>query len=96
MLKHELIEQISAKLESNSKQDISKAVDIILEAIDSALVDGRKIEIRGFGVFSTRTLKGKTVKNPKNGKIIDIPERRTTHFTMSKSIKERLMMIDSE
>lgn len=96
MLKQDLIEQVADQLPSNSKNDIAKAVDIILETIDSALVDGRKIEIRGFGVFSTRTLNGKTIKNPKTGKIFDIPKRRTTHFTMSKMVKEALIVADSE
>lgn len=96
MLKQDLIEQVTAQLPDNSKKDIAKAVDIIFETIDSALVDGRKIEIRGFGVFSTRTLNGKTIKNPKTGKIFNIPERRTTHFTMSKMVKEALIMAHSE
>ena len=94
MLKQDLIEQSANQLPSNRKQDVAKAVDIILESIEEALINGRKVEIRGFGTFSTRILKRKTVKNPKNGKIFDIPTRISTHFTMSKSVKDALIKTD--
>ena len=73
------------------KQDVSLAVDIMLETMATALVDERRIELRGFGSFSVRARKPRSTKNPRTGKIMDIPDRKTLHFTMSKSLKEALI-----
>ena len=90
MLKKELADQISAELEL-PKQDVNVAIDIILGKIVEALEDGRRVELRGFGSFSTRARKPRTTKNPRTGVVMDIPERKTLHFTMSKSLKEALI-----
>jgi integration host factor subunit beta len=91
MLKRELINGVSGQLGEYYKQDVGQAVDIILEEISQALTEGRRVEIRGFGSFSVRTRKPRTTKNPKTGKMMDIPARKTLHFTMSKSLKEVLI-----
>jgi integration host factor subunit beta len=94
MLKRELVNEVAQQLGDYYKQDISQAVDIILEEISQALTEDRRVEIRGFGSFSVRTRKPRTTKNPKTGKMMNIPARKTLHFTMSKSLKEEL--IDDE
>ncbi|NOQ45101.1 MAG: integration host factor subunit beta [Desulfobulbaceae bacterium] len=91
MLKRELVNEVAEQLGGYYKQDVATAVDIILDEISQALTEERRVEIRGFGSFSVRTRKPRTTKNPKTGKIMDIPERRTLHFTMSKSLKEILI-----
>ncbi len=91
MLKRELVSEITEQLGGYYKQDVAQAVDIILENITEALTEGRRVEIRGFGSFSVRTRKPRTTKNPKTGKMMDIPARKTLHFTMSKSLKEVLI-----
>jgi len=91
MLKRELVNKVAAQLPDYYKQDVAQAVDIILEEISQALTENRRVEIRGFGSFSVRTRKPRTTKNPKTGKMMDIPARKTLHFTMSKSLKEVLI-----
>lgn len=92
MLKRELIDEVAKEL-SNSylKRDINQAVDIILDAITDAVANGNRVEIRGFGSFSVRSRKARVTKNPKTGKVMNIPPRKTLNFTMSKSIKEPLV-----
>lgn len=90
MLKKDLIDKVSGEL-SMQKQDISLAVDIMLETMATALVEERRIELRGFGSFSVRSRKPRSTKNPRTGTIMDIPARKTLHFTMSKSLKEALI-----
>jgi integration host factor subunit beta len=90
MLKKELIDQVSADL-SLPKQDITAALDIILATMQKALIEKRRIELRGFGSFSIRSRKERSTKNPKTGIIMEIPERKTVHFTMSRSLKEPLI-----
>ena len=90
MLKKDLVDKVSSEL-SMQKQDISLAVDIMLETMTKALEEERRIELRGYGSFSVRSRKPRSTKNPRTGKIMEIPERKTLHFTMSKSLKEALI-----
>jgi nucleoid DNA-binding protein len=91
MLKKDLVNHVTLKLDGFLKKDVAHAVDIILENISDALADGRRAEIRGFGSFSVRQRKARSTKNPRTGKIMDIPARKTVHFTMSKSLKDPLV-----
>jgi len=79
MLKRELVNEVAAQLNDYYKQDIAQAVDVILEEISAALIEGRRVEIRGFGSFSVRNRKPRSTKNPKTGKIMHIPDRKTFH-----------------
>ena len=92
MLKRDLVNEIAKRLDGHYyKQDIALAVETILEEMASALSAGRRVEIRGFGSFSIRNRKPRTTKNPKTGKVMNIPARKALHFTMSKSLKEALI-----
>ncbi len=91
MLKRDLVEKTAANLNGYLKKDISKAVDIIIETMSESLDQGDRVEIRGFGSFSVRKRKARQTKNPKTGKVMDIPPRKTLHFAMSKSLKEALI-----
>lgn len=90
MLKKELIDQVSMDL-SLPKQDVNAALEIMLTTMRNALIKKRRIELRGFGSFSIRRRKERSTKNPKTGTIMNIPERKTVHFTMSRSLKEPLI-----
>lgn len=91
MLKRDLVEKTAATLEGYLKKDIGTAVDIIIETMAESLNQGNRVEIRGFGSFAVRTRKARQTKNPKTGKVMDIPPRKTLHFTMSKSLKDVLI-----
>jgi len=91
MLKRDLVEKTTDSLDGYLKKDISRAVDIIIETMSESLDQGNRVEIRGFGSFSVRLRKARLTKNPKTGKIMDIPRRKTLHFAMSKSLKEALI-----
>ena len=91
MLKRDLVTEAARELAGYYKQDIAQAVDVILEDIGQALVEERRVEIRGFGSFSVRGRKPRATLNPKTGKMMHIPARKTIHFTMSKTLKEDLI-----
>lgn len=91
MLKGDVIEKICTDMDDLMKKDIAQSVDIILEAMAQALAQGQRVEIRGFGSFSTRQRQPKVTKNPKTGVVMNIPLRTTPHFTMSKSLKYPLI-----
>ena len=91
MTKSELIARLAMRFPQLVAKDADFAVKEILDAMTEALAHGDRIEIRGFGSFSVRTRKPRTTKNPKTGKMMNIPARKTLHFTMSKSLKEVLI-----
>ncbi len=91
ILKKELVHEVAGRLEGMFKQDVALAVETILEQVAHALIEGRRVEIRGFGSFSVRQRKPRRTKNPKTGIEMDIPARKTPHFTMSRSLKHALI-----
>jgi nucleoid DNA-binding protein len=91
MLKGKLVEDVSEKLDGYLKRDVRQAIDIIIEAMVEALKEEKRVEIRGFGSFSIRKRKARLAENPKTGQIMNIPQRKSVLFTMSKSLKETLV-----
>ena len=78
--------------ETNCKKSLaSKMVDSIFRAMRESLIEGDRIEIRGFGVFQVKDTKPKpAARNPRTGEIIYVPARRKTHFKPGKLLKEAL------
>ena len=69
----------------------SKMVDSIFAAMRESLIEGDRIEIRGFGVFQVKDTKPKpAARNPRTGEIIYVPARRKTHFKPGKLLKDAL------
>ena len=69
----------------------AKMVNTIFTAMRESLIEGNRIEIRGFGVFQVKNTKPKpSARNPRTGEAIFVPARRKTHFKPGKLLKEAL------
>lgn len=69
----------------------SQMVDSMFAAMRDSLIEGDRIEIRGFGVFQVKDTKPKpAARNPRTGDIIFVPARRKTHFKPGKLLKDAL------
>ena len=69
----------------------AKMVDSIFAAMRETLIEGNRIEIRGFGVFRVKQTKPKpAARNPRTGEVIYVPARRKTHFKPGKLLREEL------
>ena len=80
-----------ARMMGCKKRLAAKLVDSLFRAMGQSLVEGRKIEIRGFGVFEVKATKPKpAARNPRTGQIIYVPARRKTHFRPGKGLKQEL------
>jgi len=80
-----------AKETGCKKSLASKMVDSIFAAMRDSLIQGDRIEIRGFGVFQVKDTKPKpAARNPRTGEIIYVPARRKTHFKPGKLLKDAL------
>ena len=65
----------------------AEAVDTILDAIKDALTGGKRIELRGFGVFQVRNRKRCVGRNPKTGVEVAISPGKTVRFKPGKELK---------
>ena len=72
------------------RRDMEKILEIIFSEITEALRKGENIEIRGFGIFKTTTRKARIGRNPKNSESVQIPEKKTIKWKMSKTFFMRL------
>ncbi len=86
VVKSKLLKQLSKNYPNFLKKDLEKFTDIILKEIKISLRRGERVELRRFGVFSTKIQKARISRNPKTNKKIDTPEKKTIHFKMSKDL----------
>ncbi len=90
IVKSDLLKQLSNNYPNFLKKDLKKFLDIIIDEIRLALYKGERIELRGFGVWSTHIQKARVSRNPKTGEKVDTPEKKTIHFKMSKELTKKL------
>ena len=69
-----------------TKQEISQAIDIILDSIIDSVALDDKVEIRGFGTFSKKFIRPRKFSNPKTKKVSYLGETATMHFKPSKAL----------
>ena len=69
-----------------TKQEISQAIDIILDSIIDSVALDDKVEIRGFGTFSKKLIRPRKFINPKTKKVSYLGETATMHFKPSKAL----------
>jgi len=89
MTKAELIETLANKLPMN-KAEAEKAINIVLDDIITALKQGQRVNISGFGTFSVSERQARTGRNPKTGESIQISASRSAKFKPGKQLKDSL------
>lgn len=90
MTKSELVEKIMETNAFLNRKESELVVNIIFDSMATALKEGDKVEIRGFGSFTVREREAREARNPKNGEIVKIPAKRTPFFKTGKDLKERV------
>ncbi len=89
IVKSEIIKQLSKNYPNFLKKDLEKFTLIILKEIKNALKRGERVELRGFGVFSTNIQKARISRNPRTGEKVNTLEKRNIRFKMSKELFEK-------
>lgn len=90
MTKSELIERLTTVSGTVNKKEAELIVNTIFDSIGNALVDGDRVEIRGFGSFTVRERDAREARNPKSGEIVRIPNKKTPFFKTGKELRERV------
>jgi integration host factor subunit beta len=90
MIKSELIQQIAEKNPHLYHRDLERVVQTIFNEIVSALRQGHRVELRGFGAFSVRERDARTGRNPRTGDAVEVDSKRVPFFKTGKELRQRL------
>lgn len=87
MIKADIVQYVAEALDL-PRVKAALAVDTILDAMKEALISGKRIELRGFGVFEVRDRKRGVGRNPKTGVEVPIAPGKTVRFKPGKDLRD--------
>lgn len=87
MTKRELVINVSNKL-GITQSEVAKVIETTFETISEALAEGKRWELRDFGVFEVKTRASRIGRNPRTGDQVPVPARRVVTFRPGKKMKE--------
>ena len=90
MIRSELLQALSKDNPELRTDEVEQVVDIFFDEIAARLAAGGRVELRGFGAFSTRQRDARTGRNPRSGDSVSVPAKRVPYFKPGKEIRERL------
>lgn len=88
MIKLDIVNQVADKT-GVPKQKAEQVVDSLFNAMKEALARGKRIELRGFGVFLVKPRKRGVGRNPRTGKEVPIPAGKTIRFKPGKELSAK-------
>ena len=90
MIRSELLQALAKDNPELRADEVEQVVDIFFDEIAARLAEGGRVELRGFGAFSTRQREARTGRNPRSGDSVSVPAKRVPYFKPGKEIRERL------
>lgn len=87
MNKSELIKTL-AEENGVSIDEATLVVNTFFDSIRAALLEGRRIEIRGLGSFKIKEYEGYSGRNPKTGEVVEVAPKKLPFFRAGKELKE--------
>ena len=89
MNKSQLIESL-AKEESLPVRKAEEVVNMVFGEMETALIRGERVEIRGLGSFKVKKYDGYKGRNPKTGEMIKVAGKKLPFFKVGKELRERV------
>ena len=90
MIRSELVQKIASENSDLRLEEVEKIVDVFFDSIVDQLASGGRVELRGFGAFSTRGRESRTGRNPRTGAAVDVKAKSVPYFKPGKEMRERL------
>ncbi|WP_010187138.1 integration host factor subunit beta [Sphingomonas sp. PAMC 26605] len=90
MIRSELVQTLAAENPDLSQRDIEALVTTFFDEIIKRLAAGGRVELRGFGAFSTRARDARTGRNPRTGELVDVDAKRVPYFKPGKEMRANL------
>src|SRR3989338_6888760 len=90
LIKSQLIGELSKHFPHLPEKDIALSVNHIIDYMSQTLIQGGRIEIRGFGSFNLRYRPPRRAHNPKTGEKLVTDPKYAAHFKPGKEMRERV------
>ena len=90
MIRSELVQKLCEDFPDLTQREIELVVTALFDSITEQLADGGRVELRGFGAFSTRQRDARVGRNPRTGESVDVKAKRVPYFKPGKEMRERL------
>ncbi len=90
MTKSELIARLTEANPHLYQRDVERIVNTVFEEITAALVDGDRVELRGFGAFSIKERAARMGRNPRTGEAVQVDSKLISYFKTGKQLREKL------
>ncbi len=92
MIRSELVAKLAEENPGLSAREVDTIVTLFFDEITEQLSSGGRVELRGFGAFSTRGRDARVGRNPRTGQSVDIPAKKVPYFKPGKEMRARLNM----
>jgi integration host factor subunit beta len=90
MIRSELLQALARENPSLKPDEIEKVVSTFFDEIAGRLAKGGRVELRGFGAFSTRERDARKGRNPRTGEAVSVPGKKVPYFKPGKEMRARL------
>jgi integration host factor subunit beta len=90
MIRSELLLALARENPELRAEEVERVVDIFFDEISERLAKGGRVELRGFGAFSTREREARTGRNPRTGESVSVPGKKVPYFKPGKEMRARL------
>ena len=90
MIRSELLQALAKESPGLRAEEIERMVDVFFDEVTQRLADGGRVELRGFGAFSTREREPRKGRNPRTGDSVEVPAKRVPYFKPGKEMRARL------
>ena len=86
MTRSELVDVIKDQCPHLENQEVENAVNLFFSEIITGLSSGQRVELRGFGSFSTKSRSPRVARNPRTGEKVEIGSRLLPYFKTGKEL----------
>ena len=90
MIRSELLAALARENPELRMEEIEKVVTVFFDEIAQRLAKGGRVELRGFGAFSTRERDARKGRNPRTGEAVSVPGKRVPYFKPGKEMRAKL------
>ncbi len=90
MIRSELVSLLAKDNPDLSVKEVERVVDAFFDSIGGQLAKGGRVELRGFGAFSTRSRTARTGRNPRTGAAVEVDAKSVPYFKPGKDMRTRL------
>jgi len=90
MIKSEFVQKLAPQSPHLYQRDLERIVNLVLDEIIGALKEGDRVELRGFGAFSTKERTAHTGRKPRTGAAVEVTVKKAVAFKPGTGIYERL------